>query len=276
MSGSLLPRREIAAFAKLADSVSRSAGAILLRGFNRRFAITYKGRINPVTEFDIKAERHIIASIRKQYPDHDVLAEESTAKSSHSPYRWIIDPLDGTVNYAHGFPVFCVSIALEYDGQVMLGVVFDPIHGELFSAVAGRGAFLNGKRVHVSRENRLERSMIATGFAYDVGTAVRNNIGYFGRMVRKAQAVRRAGSAALDTCWVACGIFDGFWELSLHPWDTAAAHLILLEAGGKITQMNGRPYSIYGGEMVASNGRIHGAMLRVLNARRRNRRVEKA
>lgn len=264
MTGSVLSRREISAFAKLAESVARSAGAILLKGFNKRFAVSYKGRINPVTEYDLKSERYIISSIRKKYPDHDVLAEEATAKSSKSLYRWIIDPLDGTVNYAHGFPVFCVSIALEYDGEMVLGVVFDPIHREMFSAVRGSGAFLNGKQIHVSREDKLERSMIATGFAYDVSTAVRNNIGYFGRMVRKAQAVRRPGSAALDTCWVACGRFDGFWELSLHPWDTAAAHLILLEAGGKITRMDGRSHSIYGGEMAASNGRIHGAMLRIL------------
>jgi myo-inositol-1(or 4)-monophosphatase len=264
MTSSFPTTREISAFAKLAETVAYSAGAILLKGFNKRFTITYKGRINPVTEYDLKSEKHIISSIRKRFPQHDVLAEEDTAKSSRSPYRWIIDPLDGTVNYAHGFPVFCVSIALEYEGDVALGVVFDPVHHELFSAVRGRGARLNGKRIQVSSETKLERSMIATGFAYDVGTSARNNIGYFGRMVKRAQAIRRPGSAALDACWVACGRFEGYWELLLAPWDAAAAHLILLEAGGKITKMNARPFSIYGGEMVASNGLIHSAMLNVL------------
>jgi myo-inositol-1(or 4)-monophosphatase len=259
----LLPR-DVPTLAKLAERVAREAGGILIEGFNKRFSITYKGRINPVTEYDLKSERHIISTIKRKYPDHDFLAEEATSKSSPSSHRWIIDPLDGTVNYAHGFPVFCVSIALEYEGNVVLGVVFDPIHKELFTAVRGKGAFLNGKRIQVSSEKKLERSMIATGFAYDVGSATRNNIGYFGRMVKKAQAVRRPGSAALDACWVACGRFDGFWELRLHPWDTAAAHLILLEAGGQLSKMNGRPFSIFDGEMVASNGRIHASMLRVL------------
>jgi myo-inositol-1(or 4)-monophosphatase len=262
-----LSARDLNSYAATAESIARKAGAILLAGFNKRKTVKYKGRIDPVTQYDLKSERHIVSAIRATFPSHRFLAEEGTASSHESPFRWIIDPLDGTVNFAHGFPVFCVSIALEFNGEVVVGVVYDPIHDELFRAIRNKGALLNKKRIRVSYEKQLEKSLIATGFAYDVGTSRRNNIGYFSRMVKKAQAVRRPGSAALDICWVACGRFDGFWELKLHPWDTAAAYLILLEAGGKSTKINGSQYTIFDGELVASNGTIHKAMLRALARR---------
>ncbi|MEW6050340.1 MAG: inositol monophosphatase family protein [Candidatus Zixiibacteriota bacterium] len=250
-----------------ASGLALGAGTILRSGFHKRLAVTYKGRINPVTDLDLKSERHIVNAIRRRYPDHDILAEEGSRGGDRSEFRWIIDPLDGTVNYAHGFPVYCVSIGLEYRGKVLLGVVYDPERNELFHAIAKRGAFMDRDRIYVSSERRLERALLATGFAYDIATARKNNLGLFARMAKRAQGVRRPGSAAIDICWLASGRVDGFWELKLHPWDTAAAVLVLIEAGGRATRINGSEYSIFDPDMLASNGHLHRVMSHVLNGR---------
>ncbi len=257
---------------KFARRLAIDAGKLLKAGFNRRMKISYKGRIDPVTEVDLRSEKSIVSEIKSRFPGHDIVTEENTARrTSGSEYRWIIDPLDGTVNFSHGFPIYCVSIALEYKGEVIVGAVCDPERGELFHAVRGGGAFVNSERIHVSREKRLERALLATGFAYDIATSPQNNLGYFARMAKKAQGVRRPGSAAIDICWLAAGRLDGFWELKLHPWDTAAADLILREAGGKRTRLNGKEYSIYHPDMLASNGLIHGAMQKALGVTKRTR-----
>ena len=259
-----LKKTEIRSFVRFAQKLARGAGKILRQGFNRRLRIGYKGRINPVTEYDLKSERYITAQVSRQFPDHNILAEEGSDVEKQSPFRWIIDPLDGTVNYAHGFPVYCVSIAVEYAGDVVAGVVYDPERDELFSAGTGTGAHLNKQRIRVSGEKALQRALLATGFAYNIGTAKRTNLGLFARMAKKAQGVRRPGSAAIDLCWLACGRLDGFWEFYLQPWDTAAAKLIVEEAGGKVSRISGRPYSILAPDILASNGRIHKAMISVL------------
>ena len=244
------------------------AGAILARGFNRSHQrVAYKGRIDPVTEYDLKSERYITGEIKKRFPDHAILTEEGTATGVDSQSRWIIDPLDGTVNFAHGFPIYCVSIGFEHEGKLMAGAVYDPERHELFSAARGRGAFLNGKRIQVAGERRLERALLATGFGYNIRTARRNNLGLFARMAKRAQGVRRPGSAAIDLCWLAAGRIDGFWELYLHPWDTAAAALIVQEAGGTVSRINGRPYSVFDPDVLAANNTLHRAMKEVLSGK---------
>lgn len=262
-----MTRSELKTLTAFATDLALKGGAILKQGFNHVRRITYKGRIDPVTEFDVKTEKFITQRIRRAYPSHSVLAEEGSAAADSSEYRWVIDPLDGTVNYAHGFPVYCVSIGLEYRGEIVVGAVYDPERDEMFWSARGQKAFLNRKPITVSTETKLERSLLATGFAYDIGTAQRNNLGLFARMARQAQGVRRPGSAALDICWLSAGRIDGFWELKLHPWDTAAATLILTNAGGTISRLNGRRFSIYDKDLLASNGRIHNAMKKVLTGR---------
>jgi myo-inositol-1(or 4)-monophosphatase len=262
--------REQSVLHKQVCVIALEAGALLKRGFNRRLTVKYKGRIDPVTEVDLASEKLIVAKIRRTYPNHDILTEEGTTKRTRSSrFRWIIDPLDGTVNFAHGFPIYCVSIAAEYDGEIIAGAVCDPERGELFHAARGRGAFMNRRRLHVSPQKNLERALLATGFAYDIGTSPRNNLGYFARMAKKAQGIRRAGSAAIDLCWVAAGRVDGFWELKLHPWDTAAAVLILQEAGGRSSRVNGKSYAITDLDLLATNGLLHDQMRKVLTGKLR-------
>ena len=243
------------------------AGAILRNGLRRRRDVRLKGRVDLVTQYDLRSERLITRAIRDAFPDHALLAEEGGASARTSSHRWIIDPLDGTTNFAHGHPAFCVSIGLEVDGGMALGVVYDPVRDELFHAVTGGGAFLNGRRIHVSSETRLERSLLSTGFPYDIATSPVDNLDNFGRLYKVSQGIRRGGSAALDLCYLACGRFDGFWELKLHPWDTAAGIVIVAEAGGKITDFHGRRYSIFDLEILASNGRIHRQMQKILRRR---------
>jgi len=247
-----------------ATDMARGAGDILREGFQKAVDVRYKGKIDPVTQFDLQSEEYIVGRIKEEFPEHRILAEEGTDKTTEAEFRWIIDPLDGTVNFAHGFPVYCVSIADEYRGQIVAGAVYDPERDELFAGGRSVGARLNDRRLRVSTETRLDRSMVATGFAYDVHTSRRNNIGYFGRMIKSAQAVRRPGSAAIDLCWLAAGRLDGFWELKLHPWDTAAAAMLVEEAGGRVTQLDGSPYTIFDDEILATNSRIHRAMSRAL------------
>ena len=178
-----------------------------------------------------------------------------------------MDPLDGTVNYSHGFPVYCVSLGLQYEGRPVLGCVYDPERRELFSAGRGLGAYMNGRRIRVSPQRNLERALLATGFAYNIGSARRNNLGLFARMSKKAQGLRRPGSAAIDLCWLAAGRIDGFWELYLHPWDTAAAVVIVAEAGGRVTRLDGRAYSVFDKDILASNGHLHRSMKAILHGR---------
>lgn len=227
---------------------------------------------NLVTEIDRQSEQLIIGIIKRHFPQHDFLAEEgglrqgdsSVGGEKKSEYRWIIDPLDGTVNYTHRFPCFAVSIGLEKNGEIILGVVYDPNFDELFTAEKGRGAFVNGKRLSVSKADVLIRSLLVTGFPYNIKDNPDHAIEHFINFLKEAQAVRRMGSAAIDLAYVAAGRIDGFWEVSLNPWDVAAGVLLVAEAGGKVTDFLGNPYSIYGKPILASNGVIHEEMIRVL------------
>jgi myo-inositol-1(or 4)-monophosphatase len=249
-----------------AAGAARSAGLYLKENLSSVCAVEFKGVVDLVTEMDLRAETLIIEAIKKRFPDHGILTEESVEVASPTPYRWIIDPLDGTTNYAHGLPVFCVSIAFEENGAVMAGVVYDPTRDELFTALKGKGARLNGAPIRVSATPSLDLSLLATGFPYDVRTSRDNNLSHFANFAVRAQAIRRAGAAALDLAYVACGRFDGFWELKLRPWDVAAGALIITEARGAVTDFYNTPYSIYSGDILASNGLIHKEMLEVLES----------
>jgi myo-inositol-1(or 4)-monophosphatase len=229
--------------------------------------ITNKGDIDLVTEADIAAEKLIIDRIRSHYPRHGILAEESgeavAIEGGATKFIWVIDPLDGTTNYAHGYPCFCVSIALELDGVLELGVVYDPMRDELFAAERGQGATLNDRRIRVSEIDELSRAMLVTGFPYNVRERP-DFAREFSIFTMNAQAVRRDGSAAIDLAYVACGRFDGFWEDGLNAWDMAAGILLIKEAGGTVSNFNNQPLSIYTKKVLASNGLIHEAMLKFL------------
>lgn len=242
-------------------SVAREAGMFLKERLNDRHIIDYKGEINIVTEVDRISEELIKSRIQRRYPHHDILAEESTHTAKGSEFRWLIDPLDGTTNYAHGYPVFCVSIALEEKGEIRLGVIYNPMLDEMFVAEKGKGAFLNGKKISVSSTVDLSKSLLATGFPYDIRNDENNNINYFNGMAKSAQAIRRAGSAALDMAYVAMGRFDGFWELKLMPWDTAAGLLLIIEARGMVTDLFGSIFSLESPHVLATNGKIHYDMI---------------
>ena len=254
-------------FLQTALQAAQAAGDIQKKGWGKAHSVKYKGEINLVTEVDKACEEKIIKIIQKDFPDHDLLTEESGAFRRDSEYKWIIDPLDGTTNYAHGYPVFCVSIGLEYKNKAVLGVVYDPCMDQLFVGQYGKGATRNGRKIHVSKTSILRRALLATGFAYDVQKVADNNLNHFANFIMNAQAVRRDGAAAIDICYVACGFFDGFWEMGLQPWDVSAANLILHEAGGKTSLFNGEPASIYARQIVASNGILHKDMLNILNRR---------
>jgi myo-inositol-1(or 4)-monophosphatase len=250
---------------KFAVKVAYRAGEELMKFLFRPHQIDYKGEINIVTEADLASEQLIKEAIQTQYPYHTILAEESGLKEGEkTEAKWIIDPLDGTTNFAHGLPWFCVSIALEIDGEIVLGAIYNPVLKEMFSALKGKGAFLNDKPIRVSQTKDLLRALLATGFPYDIQKRPEPVLSRFREMILRARGVRRAGSAALDLCYVACGRFDGFWEERLHPWDTAAGKLIVEEAGGKVTDFKGNKYSIYGKEILATNGFLHEDMIKVL------------
>lgn len=251
-------------FLEAAQESARQAGQMLADHLTDVREITYKGSVDLVTNFDRQAQSQIVNFLSSHFPQHDFLAEEGLSQEKGSEYRWIIDPLDGTTNFAHGFPVFCVSIALLKAGEIILGVVFDPTRNEMFSAVKGGGASLNSEAMEVSSTSDLDRSLLSTGFPYDVRTSLVNNLDHFANFAVRAQAVRRCGSAAIDLCYVACGRFDGFWELKLAPWDVAAGALIVMEAGGHVSDFQGHPLDIFGTEIVATNSRIHGEMIDVL------------
>ena len=255
-----------------AIQVAREAGNVLVDRLGRALQVSNKGAIDLVTEADLASEKLIIERVRSHYPRHAILAEESGASEENpanprgSEWRWIIDPLDGTTNYAHGYPCFCVSIGVERAGQLELGVVYDPMRNEMFAAERGQGATLNERPIRVSQVEELGRAMVCTGFPYNV----RERPDFardFTNFTMEAQAVRRDGSAALDLAYVACGRFDGFWEDGLNPWDVAAGVLLIEEAGGKVTNFDGASLDIYSPKVLASNSLVHESMRKVLHYR---------
>jgi myo-inositol-1(or 4)-monophosphatase len=251
-------------YLKFAETIAREAGELLKNELPKEHRIDFKGEINIVTEVDQMSEELLVRRIRQTFPGHDIMTEESAGFQCGSAYRWIIDPLDGTTNYAHGYPVFCVSVALEIAAEIRCGAIYSPMAEEMFIAEKDSGAFLNGRRLSVSKTEELSRSLLATGFPYDIRESEDNNINYFIGMALQAQALRRAGSAALDLAYVAAGRFDGFWELKLMPWDTAAGWLMVLEAGGRVSDMDGHGYSLASPHIAATNGKIHGKMITAL------------
>jgi myo-inositol-1(or 4)-monophosphatase len=250
-----------------AIQTARDAGHILLEKFGRKINITKKGNINLVTEADLASEQLIVERIRSYFPRHSILAEESgetlAVIEGENQWKWIIDPLDGTTNYAHGYPCFCVTMALEHRGEIVIGVTYDPTRDELFAAEKGQGATLNGRQIRVSETESLGDALLVTGFPYDF--AKRKDFArHITEFLLRARGVRRDGSAAIDLAYVACGRFDGFWEEGLNPWDVAAGFLLITEAGGRVSYYDERQFSIYAPPILASNGLIHDEMLDVL------------
>lgn len=254
-------------YKKVAIEAAVKSGLFIKRSVGKIKSISHKGRINIVTDIDRKAEEIIIKKIRRHFPEHSILSEESAPKEGLSYYRWIIDPLDVTTNFAHGFPFFSVSVALEKRSDIVFGIVYDPMREELFTAGLNEGAYLNDKRITVSKTKRLSESLLATGFTYGIRGAKNTNLRNFRSFLIRAQAIRRAGSAALDLCYVACGRFDGFWEMELHPWDSAAGSLIVKESKGLVTRFDGSAYTCYDREILATNRLIHRRMVRILSAK---------
>jgi myo-inositol-1(or 4)-monophosphatase len=251
----------------VAIETALSAGSFIVSRMGKVRELGYKGEINLVTDVDRNAEKMIVKSLKKTFPDYGILTEEAGEEAGQSDYKWLIDPLDGTTNFAHSFPFFAVSIALEKAGQVILGVVYDPMKKELFVAERHHGAYLNRKRIFVSKTKRLYTGLLATGFAYRFKEKKASIFRDFVKFLMRAQGVRRAGSAALDLCYVACGRFDGYWERDLFPWDTAAGKIIVEEAKGRVTRFNGLAYTPYHKEILASNGYIHRQMINVLRTK---------
>jgi len=256
---------DLGEFIRVGEAVVLEAGRYLRANLGRHVEASFKGAVDLVTPFDVGAQEIVVGRLAAAFPTHGFLAEEGLARAGTSDCRWIIDPLDGTTNYAHAFPVFSVSVALECAGRRVLGFVYDPMREEMFRAEAGRGAFLNGAPIRVSGVSELGRSLLATGFPYDVRISPLNNLDHWGRFIVRAQAIRRCGSAALDLCYVACGRFDGFWELKLKPWDVAAGALMVAEAGGRVTDFEGREFELGAPGLVATNGLIHPGIVEVLN-----------
>lgn len=245
--------------------IAREAGALLMGFFHRRIGFTYKGDADLVTEADRASEALITERIRAKWPRHDLMGEEGARVESGSEYRWYIDPLDGTTNFAHGFPVFCVSLALEHKGERIAGVVYDPTRDEMFAAEKGSGTHLNQRRVRVSQVGNLAECLVGTGFPSHKRHK-NPNIHFYHQITLKTHGVRRAGSAALDLASVASGRLDGFWEFNLNPWDTAAGVLLVQEAGGMVTDMSGGPWQLNSHETLASNGIIHADLVREMDA----------
>ncbi|MDJ0788262.1 MAG: inositol monophosphatase family protein [Myxococcota bacterium] len=250
----------------LARRLALEAGAIQRERYETALEIqTKSAAVDLVTEVDRACEALVVSAIEKERPDDAILAEEGSGRDvAGATWRWVIDPLDGTTNFAHGYPRFCVSIGVEREGEAHVGVVYDPLMGELYHAIQGRGAFRGEQAIRVSPETRLDRALLATGFAYDRRDSERDNMRNFGTMLKEARALRRDGSAALDLCYVACGRLDGYWELRLAPWDVAAGGLIVEEAGGRMSDMAGGDAHREGHTVVSSNGAIHDRMLEIL------------
>ena len=244
---------------------AREAGRIQLEAFDKPHTVDFKGETNLVTEVDRACEEVIFGFLRDAFPSHDFLLEESVTQRTDSPFLWVVDPLDGTTNYTHCYPHFCCSIALQHEEKTVLGVVYDPVRGELFTTLAGSGAFLNGRRIRTSDEDQLIRCLIATGFPNEIRTARDKNLRKFARILLLVRSLRRSGSAALDLCYVAAGRLDGYWILTLAPWDQAAGILMVEEAGGCVTDPAGNPTHLHSKALVASNGRIQDQLLALLS-----------
>lgn len=245
--------------------IAREAGEVLRNGFGKNFSIEYKTNVaNLVTEFDKKSEKTIIDFIKKEFPTHSVLAEEGGGFEASGEYLWVIDPLDGTTNFAHGLPIFSVSIGVQKNGEMICGVVYDVMRDAMYFAEKGSGAFCNDRKLSVSTNDDLHKSVLVTGFPYNVHENPDFAYERFTAFLRVARAVRRLGSAAIDMCYVAEGVFDGFWEVSLNPWDMAAGIILVQEAGGKISDFEGKPTTIFGKQILASNNKVHESMINVL------------
>lgn len=246
-------------FLDVAIETVKEAGAILLEEFARPVKISYKGEVDIVTQADKRSEVAIVARLRNHFPKHAIVAEEGGGSETESPFRWHVDPLDGTTNFAHGYPCFAVSLGLVEAGEPIVGVIYQPVSGELFTAAKGEGAYLNNKKIEVSRIETLSTSLLCTGFP-SVKRVQNPNIHYYWDFTLRSHGVRRDGSAAMDLAAVACGRFEGFWEFGLHTWDAAAGILLVREAGGRVTQFNGQPYRLGDKELMASNSRVHSEM----------------
>ncbi len=251
-------------FLAVATDIAREAGALLSSLFDRPHQISYKRPMDLVTEADRRSDALITARLRRQFPGHDIVAEEGGGHQNNSEYCWYVDPLDGTTNFAHRFPVFCVSLGLAFRNEVIAGVIFDPIRSELYTAERGSGAFVNGKRLAVSEIADLSDGLVATGFP-PFAPDHELNLQYYFRFTQLCHGVRRAGSAALDLCSVAAGRFEGFWELKLNPWDKAAGVLMVTEAGGQVSDLSGGSFKLLENEVFASNGRVHEQMIHVFS-----------
>jgi myo-inositol-1(or 4)-monophosphatase len=251
-------------YMQVAISAAEKSARILQMRFGNISQVRKKAADEIVTEADTESEKEIISAIRSNFPEHGILSEECGLKAGGSDYKWIIDPLDGTVNFAHQVPICCISIALAFQDAIVLGVVLNPLNGEFFSAVKGQGAQLNGQSIQVSSISTLSDSLLVTGFAYNLKETFEPVITRYGNCLKAAQGMRRLGSAALDLCYVACGRFEGYWEQNLKPWDTAAGSLIAAEAGGTVTTFSNQSYTVDQFEILATNGKIHGEMLGLL------------
>ncbi len=250
----------------LAEAVAREVGEIQRKHLGAAGQVEHKGTVDLVTWVDRLCEEIIIGRISDRFPHHTVVAEESKHRQAKSAIQWYVDPLDGTTNYVHGYPCFSVSIGLAVEGEIVLGVVYDPIRDEIFHGTKGGGVFRNGGKISVSKTESLDQSLLATGFPYDIRESQENNLDHFRRFSLASQGVRRDGSAALDLCYVAMGRFDGFWEMKLRPWDLAAGVLMVREAGGRVSDLRDGHFRIDSGEVLATNGLIHGQMVSLLNA----------
>jgi myo-inositol-1(or 4)-monophosphatase len=252
-----------------AVELAREAGAILREGWGRTHRPELKGRIDLVTEYDRRSEALLLERLRRRFPGHAVLAEESGGhEAAGAAVRWVIDPLDGTTNFAHNYPFFAVSIGVEMEGGLVAGAIYDPVRDEMFAAARGAGASVNGEPIVASRIERVDGALLVTGFPYDVREHPERILPAFHAFLMRAQGVRRDGSAALNLCYLACGRFDGFWESSLSPWDMAAGVLLVREAGGEVTRYDGAPFALDGRQILASNGLIHAEMIAILAAAR--------
>jgi len=245
-------------------SAAYHAGKVLMKYYGNVKVVNKKGVIDLLTEADIESEKTIVNIIQKAFPDHNILAEEAGKNNKNSKFEWIIDPLDGTTNFSHALPIFCISIAFTINGKTEFGLVFNPASQDLFIAEEGKGATHNNQTIKVSKTDNIKESLLVTGFPYNLHEKLPELINRFSNCLKNVQAVRRLGAAALDLCYLACGRFDGFWEQDLKPWDTAAGALIVNEAGGKITDFSGKNYSIYDKEILASNNIIHNQILALL------------
>jgi myo-inositol-1(or 4)-monophosphatase len=250
-------------FLEVAIETAQDAGRILREEMERPPTISHKAEFDLVTQADRRSEALIVSRLQEYFPDHTVAAEEGSGKDTGSEYRWHVDPLDGTTNFAHAYPCFCVSLALERKNELLLGVIFNPIYNELFTAARGEGAFFNGKRIHCSKVDALKNSLLCTGFP-NHNRESNPNFRFYWDFTLRSHGVRRDGSAALDLAYVAMGRFDSFWEFGLNPWDTAAGVVLVEEAGGKISDMQGQPYALGGPSILASNRLIHEEMLNVV------------